>query len=167
MNERFPRVGVIGAGQLARMMVAPATALGIDLILFAQSSKDSGAQITHHVVGDYTNLEELKKFSAQCDVVTFEHELVPLPVIKGLEAAGVKVYPPSSAFIYSHDKAEMRKNLNSYPAPTGRLLHHHQMLRATQLLRRQYLVDMTGAAYGRYIHTNSWLKFLRQHHDFS
>ena len=121
MNERFPRVGVIGAGQLARMMVAPATALGIDLILFAQSPNDSGAQITHHVVGDYTNLEELKKFSAHCDVVTFEHELVPLSVIKGLETAGVKVYPPSSAFIYSQDKAEMRKKLNSYPAPTWKI----------------------------------------------
>ena len=91
MNERFPRVGVIGAGQLARMMVAPATALGIDLQLFAASPQDSGAQLTHHVVGDYTDLEALKKFAANCDVITFEHELVPLSVIKGLETAGVRV----------------------------------------------------------------------------
>ena len=87
MKDRFPRVGVIGAGQLARMMVAPATALGIDLLLFAQSPDDSGAQITHHVVGDYTDLEALTKFAATCDVVTFEHELVPLSVIRGLEAS--------------------------------------------------------------------------------
>jgi len=46
------------------MMVAPATALGIDLLLFAQSPEDSGAQLTHHVVGDYTDLEALKKFAA-------------------------------------------------------------------------------------------------------
>jgi 5-(carboxyamino)imidazole ribonucleotide synthase len=58
--ERFPTVGVIGAGQLARMMVAPASALGVNLILFAQSSDDSGAQINHHVVGDYSDLETLK-----------------------------------------------------------------------------------------------------------
>jgi 5-(carboxyamino)imidazole ribonucleotide synthase len=45
------------------MMVAPATALGVDLLLFAQSADDSGAQITHHVVGDYTDLEALKKFA--------------------------------------------------------------------------------------------------------
>lgn len=121
MSNRFPRVGVIGAGQLARMMVAPATALGIDLVLFAQSSEDSGAQITHHVVGDYTDLEALKKFAANCDVITFEHELVPLSVIKGLEATGVKVYPPSSAFIYSQDKAEMRQKLSSFPAPSWKV----------------------------------------------
>jgi 5-(carboxyamino)imidazole ribonucleotide synthase len=122
VNERFPRVGVIGAGQLARMMVAPATALGIDLLLFAQSAEDSGAQITHHVVGDYTDLEALKQFAATCDVITFEHELVPLSVIKGLEATGVKVYPPSSAFIYSQDKAEMRKKLNAFPSPTWKVV---------------------------------------------
>jgi 5-(carboxyamino)imidazole ribonucleotide synthase len=104
------------------MMVAPATALGIDLLLFAQSPEDSGAQITHHIVGDYTDLEALKKFAAQCDVVTFEHELVPLAVIKGLEATGVKVYPQSSAFIYSQDKAEMRKKLSAFPSPAWKVV---------------------------------------------
>ena len=53
MNERFPTVGIIGAGQLARMTVAPATALGINLLLFAQSSDDSAAQIAPHIVGDF------------------------------------------------------------------------------------------------------------------
>ena len=76
MNERFPRVGVIGAGQLARMMVAPASALGINLLLFAQSADDSAAQINNYVVGDYTDLEALKSFAARCDVITFEHELL-------------------------------------------------------------------------------------------
>ena len=102
-------------------MVAPATALGIDLLLFAASASDSGAQITRHIVGDYTDLEALKKFAAECDVITFEHELVPLSVIKGLEATGVKVYPPSSAFIYSQDKAEMRQKLSAYPAPAWKI----------------------------------------------
>ena len=122
MLERFPTVGVIGAGQLARMMVAPASALGVNLILFAQSSDDSGAQINHHVVGDYSDLETLKEFAQGCDVVTFEHELVPLSVIKGLESAGVRVYPSSSAFVYSQDKAEMRKKLAHYPAPEWKVI---------------------------------------------
>ena len=115
--KSFPTVGVIGAGQLARMMVAPATELGITLRLFATSSQDSGAQVCSHVVGDYKNLEQLKKFAEECDVITFEHELVPLSVIKGLEAASVRVYPSSAAFIYSQDKAEMRRKLQNFPAP--------------------------------------------------
>ena len=103
-------------------MVAPATALGVDLLLFAQDANDSGAQVASHVVGDYTNLVQVLNFAQKCDVVTFEHELVPLSVIKGLEATGVKVYPSSHAFIYSQDKAEMRKKLAKFPSPDFQII---------------------------------------------
>jgi 5-(carboxyamino)imidazole ribonucleotide synthase len=122
VNERFPTVGIIGAGQLARMTVAPATALGINLLLFAQDKDDSAAQISQHVVGDFRDLTQLLEFAKQCDLVTFEHELVPLSVIKGLEAAGVKVFPSSNSFQYSQDKAAMRAKLASYPSPKWRII---------------------------------------------
>ena len=123
MNERFPTVGIIGAGQLARMTVAPAEALGINLLLFAESPADSAAQIASHVVGDYRDLETLKDFAKKCDFVTFEHELVPLAVIKGLEAAGVKVFPTSDSFQYSQNKALMRERLSKYPAPKWKVIN--------------------------------------------
>lgn len=104
------------------MTVAPAIALGVTLKLFAQDKDDSAAQICDHEVGDFRNLKEVLKFARDCDVVTFEHELVPLSVIKGLEAEGVRVYPPSSAFIYSQDKAEMRKVLSDLPSPVWQLV---------------------------------------------
>jgi 5-(carboxyamino)imidazole ribonucleotide synthase len=113
VSERFPTVGVIGAGPLARMMVAPAAALGIKLQLFAQNSQESGAQICRHTVGDYKDLEALKEFAAQCDLITFEDQLVPLSVVKGLESTGVRVYPSSAAFIYSQDKEKMRERSHS------------------------------------------------------
>jgi 5-(carboxyamino)imidazole ribonucleotide synthase len=122
VNERFPTVGIIGAGQLARMTVAPAAALGINLFLFAQSSDDSAAQIAPHTVGDYRDLSALQEFAAKCDVITFEHELVPLSVIKGLEASGVKVSPSSGSFQYSQDKAAMRQKLAAYPGPKWRVI---------------------------------------------
>ena len=122
VNERFPTVGIIGAGQLARMTVAPAAALGINLLLFAQSSDDSAAQIAPHTVGDYRDLSALQEFAAKCDVITFEHELVPLSVIKGLEASGVKVSPSSGSFQYSQDKAAMRQKLAAYPGPKWRVI---------------------------------------------
>lgn len=104
------------------MTVAPAIALGVTLKLFAQDKNDSAAQICDHVVGDFRSLEEVSAFARDCDVVTFEHELVPLSVIKGLEAEGVRVYPPSSAFVYSQDKAQMRKVLNDLPSPQWQLI---------------------------------------------
>ena len=123
VNERFPTVGIIGAGQLARMTVAPATALGINLLLFAQSSDDSAAQIAPHTIGDYRDLSALQEFASKCDVITFEHELVPLSVIKGLEASGVRVSPSSAAFQYSQDKAAMRQKLAAYPGPKWRVIN--------------------------------------------
>jgi len=123
VNERFPTVGIIGAGQLARMTVAPAEALGVNLLLFAESSDDSAAQIAEHVVGDYRDLDALKEFAKRCDFVTFEHELVPLAVIKGLEAAGVKVFPTSDSFQYSQNKALMRQRLSQYPAPKWKVIN--------------------------------------------
>ena len=117
MSNDFPTVGVIGAGQLARMSVAPATALGVNLLLLANDAQDSGAQITNHVVVDYKDLETIRAFARKCDVITFEHELIPLSIIKTLEADGVVVRPSSSSFIYSQDKAAMRARLSKFPSP--------------------------------------------------
>jgi len=122
VNDSFPTVGIIGAGQLARMSIAPAEALGINLLLLAQDAQDSGAQIANHIVGDYRDLTTVLNFAKKCDVITFEHELIPLSIIKTLEAQGVVVRPSSEAFIYSQDKAEMRIKLASFPAPDSKVV---------------------------------------------
>jgi 5-(carboxyamino)imidazole ribonucleotide synthase len=117
VKSPFPRVGIIGAGQLGRMSAAPAIALGVDLILLAQSSNDSGAQVVEHEVGDYRDLNQVREFAKKCDLLTFEHELIPISVIRALENEGVKFYPTSESFIYSQDKAAMREKLANYHAP--------------------------------------------------
>jgi 5-(carboxyamino)imidazole ribonucleotide synthase len=126
VSKHFPTVGVIGAGQLARMSVAPAAALGINLLLLANDAQDSGAQITNHVVGDYKDLETVRAFASKCDVITFEHELIPLSIIKTLEADGVVVRPSSASFIYSQDKAQMRERLSNFPAPKSAVVTNAQ-----------------------------------------
>lgn len=115
--KTFPRVGVIGSGQLAQMTLAPAAALGIELVTLANSSEDSAAQSSPHVVGDFKDIETVRKFTASCDVVTFEHELIPISIIRTLESEGVKFLPSSNAFQYSQDKALMRAKLSHLPNP--------------------------------------------------
>ena len=117
MKSPFPRVGIIGAGQLGRMSAAPAAALGVDLILLAQSATDSGAQVAEFEVGDYRDLGQVRDFAKKCDLLTFEHELIPISVVRALESEGVKFYPTSESFVYSQDKAAMREKLASYLAP--------------------------------------------------
>ena len=115
--SRFPKVGVIGAGQLAQMSLAPAAALGIELIPLANSTEDSAAKLTPHIVGDYKNLETVREFAKRCDLVTFEHELIPISIVKTLEVEGLKFLPSSESFQFSQDKALMRQKLDHLPAP--------------------------------------------------
>lgn len=120
----FPTVGVIGAGQLARMMVPPAIALGINLKVFAQAKDDSAAQICDHTVGDYTDLTSLINFAKDCQVITFDHELVPPRVLLELERVlaelDIKMFPSAKTFLHSQDKLYMRsefKKLNIAAPP--------------------------------------------------
>jgi len=108
---------MIGAGQLGRLSAGPAAALGIDLVLLAQSATDSGAQVAAFEVGDYRDLAQVREFAKKCDLLTFEHELIPISVIRALENEGVKFYPTSESFIFSQDKAAMREKLANYTAP--------------------------------------------------
>ncbi len=104
MSNRFPRVGIIGAGPLSRMMIAPATALGVNLYLFTRSSDDCAAQITHHRVGELSSLEQVLAFAKECDLIAIESDEVPLSLIKGLEKAGIRVYPSSSSLTLCQSK---------------------------------------------------------------
>jgi 5-(carboxyamino)imidazole ribonucleotide synthase len=99
------------------MTLAPAAALGVDLITLANSANDSAAQSSPHVVGDFRDLETVRTFVKDCEVISFEHELIPLSIIKTLESEGVKFLPSSSAFQYSQDKALMRQKLSHLPNP--------------------------------------------------
>ena len=116
----FPTVGVIGAGQLARMMLPSAVDLGISLSLFAGSHSESGALVAPHTVGSLTDTEAVLEWASHCDVVTFEHELIPQELIAAIEASGVKVFPRAAAFIFSQNKLKMRRKMEELGLPNPR-----------------------------------------------
>jgi 5-(carboxyamino)imidazole ribonucleotide synthase len=109
-------VGVIGGGQLARMMTPPAINLGLDIKVLAEAAGSSAALATTQV-GDYTHLDVVREFAQTVDVITFDHEHVPLPVLEALEAEGVKVNPPSKALAFAQNKLKMRKRLGELGLP--------------------------------------------------
>jgi len=109
-------VGVIGGGQLARMMTPPAINLGLELKVLAESVGSSAALATTQV-GDYTHLDVVREFAETVDVITFDHEHVPLPVLEALEAEGVRVNPPSKALAFAQNKLKMRVRLGELGLP--------------------------------------------------
>ena len=118
-------VGVIGGGQLARMMDEAATGLGLRLRLLAEGPDTSAATVVHDVtVGDYTDPATVKAFAAGCDVITFDHEHVPTDLLHELVDAGIAVRPGPEALVHAQDKAVMRDRLSALgvPCPTYRVV---------------------------------------------
>lgn len=110
------RVGVIGGGQLARMMIAPAVELGLDLRVLAES-EGMAAALAATAVGDYRDLDAVRAFVGEVDVVTFDHEHVPQEILRALVAEGVAVHPGPDALQYAQDKLVMRARLAELGVP--------------------------------------------------
>src|SRR5699024_4523344 len=118
---KTPVVGVIGAGQLARMMQPAAIALGVPLRLFAEAADAAAAQVIADVtVGDYTDLEAVRAWAAACSVVTFDHEHVPNQHLDALTRGGVVCRPGPQALVHAQDKALMRRRLTALDVPCPR-----------------------------------------------
>ena len=113
---KTPRIGAIGGGQLARMMTPPAIHLGLDFKVLAEA-EGSSAGYAVSMVGDYNQLETVQAFADTIDVITFDHEHVPLEVLRVLEAAGVNVQPPSKAIAFAQNKLHMRQRLTQLNLP--------------------------------------------------
>ncbi len=109
-------VGVIGGGQLARMMIPPAVELGIGLRVLAETEASS-AGIAASAIGDYREREAVLAFADTVDVVTFDHEHVPQVLLHELVDRGVRVHPGPQALLYAQDKLLMRARLAELGLP--------------------------------------------------
>jgi len=116
LGRKQLRVGVIGGGQLARMMTPAAINLGIEIKVLAEAEGSSAALATTQV-GDYNQLEVVREFAKTVDVITFDHEHVPIAVLEALEAEGMDVQPPSKALVFAQNKLQMRKRLGALGLP--------------------------------------------------
>ena len=113
------RVGVIGGGQLARMMIPPALEWGIELRVLAEQEGSSARAGASHI-GDYRDISTVLGFAEGLDVVTFDHEHVPADVLEALQADGVSVRPGPHALLAAQDKGVMRELLSGIDAPMPR-----------------------------------------------
>lgn len=120
---RAPRVGIVGAGQLARMTVQAAIGLGVEVHLLAANADDGAAQVCRNVaIGAPDDYAALQALAERCDVVTFDHELVDVAQLRELERAGHTVYPRAGTVAVAQDKARQHALWaeKGLPAPAHR-----------------------------------------------
>jgi 5-(carboxyamino)imidazole ribonucleotide synthase len=110
MSGVSARVGMVGAGQLARMTQRAAIDLGVTLTVLAEREDDPAARAGARVrIGGPRDAAALEALAAEVDVVTLDHELVDGAVLARLAARGVAVRPSPSALACAQDKLLARE----------------------------------------------------------
>ncbi|WP_212112929.1 5-(carboxyamino)imidazole ribonucleotide synthase [Bartonella queenslandensis] len=97
-------IGLIGGGQLARMLAIAAAELGFRTIIFCPEGDCPAAQTANkHIVSSYDDTSALDDFIAQCDVVSYEFENLSLETVQYVEKSK-PVYPSSHALEIAQDR---------------------------------------------------------------
>ena len=97
------KVGVLGAGQLGRMLALAGYPLGLEFVFYDADSQACAGQIGKLIVGEFDNKERLREFAKQVDVVTLEFENIPLQTLQYV-AQFVPVYPDPDAVRLAQDR---------------------------------------------------------------
>ena len=118
------RVGIVGAGQLARMMAEAASALGLEIVLLAEGPHDGAISSVQQVrFGSPKDADALRCLADEVDVVTFDHEHVSLETLSELESEGHRVFPSPSSLVFAVDKGAMRDLCQRHAFPHPRFRH--------------------------------------------
>ena len=112
-------IGVLGGGQLGRMLALAAARLGFDVaVLGREDDSPAGRVAARSITGAYDDPGSLRRLAAVSDVVTFEFENVSAEAVAALEAAGVAVAPNARALAVAQDRWEEKRFLNAHGCPT-------------------------------------------------
>lgn len=112
------RVGILGAGQLGRMLALAGYPLDVRCVLVDPTPDSPAAHVAEQVVAEYTDEAALTRLAA-CDVVTYEFENVPASAAAWL-AERVPVYPPPGALEIARDRWHEKTRFSALGIPTAR-----------------------------------------------
>lgn len=99
----FPTIGILGGGQLGRMMTAAAIRMGVHVRLLSPKPAGPMASYADAIVDDWTDREVLAAFAAPCDVITVESEWAPAAEMAEVLPPGTALWPrPETIDVISH-----------------------------------------------------------------
>jgi 5-(carboxyamino)imidazole ribonucleotide synthase len=112
-------IGILGGGQLGRMLAGAAARLGFDVaILTPREDAPDSRVAAHALVADYADAEGLARLAELSDVVTFEFENVPAAALEQLLSLGAQVAPGPKALGHTQDRVAEKQFLNGHGVPT-------------------------------------------------
>ena len=111
------RIGILGGGQLARMLAISGLPLGARFVTLDPAPDACAAAAARHITGAYDDRGKLDEFAAMADVVTYEFENVPAESVAYL-AEKLPVYPPARALAVSRDRLKEKTLFRELSIPT-------------------------------------------------
>jgi 5-(carboxyamino)imidazole ribonucleotide synthase len=118
------RVGIIGAGQLGRMLALAGYPLGIECRLLDRAADSPGAQVADFVAGALDDVEALRTLASGVDVLTLEIENVAVQPLETI-ARQLPVYPPPAAVAAAQDRLDEKRLFRSLGIPTASFVAIH------------------------------------------
>jgi 5-(carboxyamino)imidazole ribonucleotide synthase len=112
------RIGIIGAGQLGRMMALAGIPLGLEFSMYDRSRDVPGAAVADLVTGDFDDLGKLARFARGVDVVTFDWENVPVSSARAI-ARIRPVWPPPRALEVAQDRLSEKRLFTRLDIPVA------------------------------------------------
>lgn len=113
-------IGIIGGGQLGRMLAMAAARLNFRTVILEPQAGCPATQVANsQITAAYADPLALAELAAACDIVTYEFENVPVEAAETL-ARNVPVYPPPRALEVAQDRLTEKRFLNDCGIPTAR-----------------------------------------------
>ena len=127
MKDSFPfpvaRIGLIGGGQLGRMMVKAAKRLGCTCVVLDPYPGSPAGQVAgHQIIGGYHDPAKLRELAESCDVVTYELENTDTETLRQLELEGHKINPAPGLLSILQDKLTQKQFLRDAGIPTAEFI---------------------------------------------
>jgi 5-(carboxyamino)imidazole ribonucleotide synthase len=115
------KIGIIGAGQLGRMLALAGYPLGMRFVFVDKSREAPGGQVGEIIEGNFDDPEALRQLADVCDVVTFDVENVPESAIRPI-ADRVPFFPPVEALATGQDRLAEKRAFAALHIPTPRFM---------------------------------------------
>ncbi|HET8692391.1 MAG TPA: 5-(carboxyamino)imidazole ribonucleotide synthase [Steroidobacteraceae bacterium] len=112
------RIGIVGAGQLGRMMALAGIPLGLEFTMYDRSADVPGAAVADVVTGRFDDLRALARFARGVDVVTFDWENVPAASVRAI-ARIRPVWPPPRALEAAQDRLSEKRLFTKLGIPVA------------------------------------------------
>lgn len=120
----LPRVGIIGGGQLGKMMAQAARRMGFSVVVLDPTEGAPAAQLADtQIVAPFDDASAIRKLVEQCDVTTYDLEHVSVEAVQELWDQGNPIYPSPRVLGVIQDKLTQKQLLAEHGIPIPRFEH--------------------------------------------